>query len=184
MAALRSTGGRLLRSLKRTISPVVSFRRDPLDRRYPERLTGSTVFSLVLHALLAMLLFSVLVSTSREGATENVSGGEVVTLERRTPVQISQPVAVAAAVPVPRVQRIAPVQHAPLSQPVRQSLPQNRHELAKLNPLAPPNPPPLPQQTIQPAPQPTQDVFETSPSTQLPAAPVSVPTVAPRSRSR
>jgi hypothetical protein len=179
MAALRGIGGRLLRSLKRTISPVVSFRRDPLDRRYPERLAGSTVFSLILHALLALLLFSVLVSTSREGATENVTGGEVVTLERRSPVQISQAAAVSAAVPVPHVERIAPVAHAPLSQPVRQQLPQNRHELSKLNPHAPPQPPPLPQQTTQPAPQPTQNVFEPSPATQLPAAPVSIPTVAP-----
>ncbi len=176
---MRSDGGRLLRTLKRTISPVVSFRRDPLDRRYPERLTASTVLSLVLHALFALLLFTVLVSSSQEGATENVSGGEVVTLERRTPIEVPQPPAANAAVPVPHVERIAPVRHAPLSQPQRQLQPQNLHELSRDNPKAPPNPKPIPQQSIQPAPQPTQNIFEPAPSTQLPAAPVSIPTVAP-----
>jgi len=179
MGALRGSGGRLLRRLKRTISPVVSFRRDPLDRRYPERLTAGTVVSLIFHALLALLLFTVLVSSSQEGATESVSGGETVTIERRSPVQVAHAPAVAAAVPVPHVEQVAPVRHAPLSQPVHQRLPQNQHELAREQPSSPPNPKPIPQQSAQPEPQPTQNVFEPVPATSLPAAPVTVPTVAP-----
>ncbi len=58
-------------------------------------------------------------------------------------------------------------------------MPVNRHELAKIAPTAPPNPRPIPQQTPQPNPQPTQNIFETQPRNELPAAPVSVPTVAP-----
>ena len=127
-----------------------------------------------------LLLFSVLSSSSQEGATESVAGGEVVTIQRTSPIVVAnQPAAARAAVPVPHVPVIAPVRHAPLAQPQSQRFPVNRHELAKTAPTAPPNPRPIPQQTPQPNPQPTQNVFETTPRNEIPAAPVSVPTAGP-----
>lgn len=158
----------------------MKFERDPKDRRYPERLAGSFLASLLFHALLAALLFSVLVSSSEQGATESVQGGEIVTVQRTSPVEVAnQPAAVRATQPVPHVRVVAPLRHAPLAQPQAQRLPVNRHELAKIVPSAPPNPRPLPQQTPQPNPQPTSNIFETRPNPEVPAAPVSVPTVAP-----
>jgi hypothetical protein len=158
----------------------VKFRRDPRDRRYPERLAGSFLTSLLIHLLLAVLLFSVLSSSSQEGATESVSGGEVVTIQRVSPIAVAnQPAAVRAAPPVPHVPVVAPLRHAPLAQPQTQRLPTNRHELARNAPTAPPNPRPIPQQSPQPNPQPTQNIFETNPSPEMPAAPVNVPTTAP-----
>ncbi|HLX26067.1 MAG TPA: hypothetical protein VKR05_03680 [Candidatus Cybelea sp.] len=160
----------------------MKFRRDPRDRRYPERLAGSFLISLVLHLLLALLLFSILSSSSQEGATESVAGGEVVTITRTSPIVVAnQPAATHAVPPVPHVPVIAPVRHAPLAQPLTQRLPSNRHELAKVAPTAPPNPRPIPQQSPQPNPQPTQNIFETKPSPEIPAAPVNVATVAPLS---
>jgi hypothetical protein len=158
----------------------VTFERDPRDRRYPERLAGSFLASLLIHALFAALLFTVLVSASQQGATEKVQGGEVVTIARYSPVTVAnQPASVRATAAIPHVRRIAPLQHAPLAQPLTQRLPVNRHELAKTAPTAPPNPRPIPQQTPQPNPQPTQNIFEAQPRLEIPAAPVSVPTVAP-----
>jgi hypothetical protein len=158
----------------------VTFERDPRDRRYPERLAGSFLASLIIHALMAVLLFTVLVSSSQQGATENVQGGEVVTIQRSSPVVVAnQPAAIRATAAVPHVRTIAPLQHAPLAQPQAQRIPVNRHELAVPAPTAPPNPRPIPQQTPQPNPQPTQNIFETQPRNELPAAPVTIPTVAP-----
>jgi hypothetical protein len=158
----------------------VKFERDPKDRRYPERLAGSFLASLVFHALLALLLFSVLVSSSEQGATESVAGGEVVTIERTSPLAVTnQPATTRSSVPAPHVRVIAPLHHAPVAQPEAQRMPVNRHELAVPAPTAPPNPRPLPQQTPQPNPQPTQNVFETRPSNEIPAAPLSIPTVGP-----
>jgi hypothetical protein len=158
----------------------VTFERDPRDRRYPERLAGSFLASLIIHALMAVLLFTVLVSSSQQGATENVQGGEVVTIQRFSPVVVAnQPAAIHAAAAAPHVRTIAPIQHAPLAQPQAQRIPVNRHELAVPATTAPPNPLPIPQQTPQPNPQPTQNIFETQPRNELPAAPVSIPTVAP-----
>lgn len=157
----------------------MSWERDPRDRRYPERLAASSLVSLLLHALFALLFFSVLTSSSEEGATETTSG-EIVTIERRAPVTVANAPAVPQPVPpVPHTPVIAPVRHAPLVQPQAQRLPQNRHELARVSPSAPPNPRPVPQQTPQPNPQPTQNVYEVQPQNQQPAAPVSLPTVAP-----
>jgi len=158
----------------------VKFQRDPVDRRYPERLAGSFLASLLLHVLLAALLFTVLVSSSEQGANENVQGGEVITLSRTSPVVVpNQPAATRAIAPMPHVPEIAPLHHAPLTAPLAQRLPVNRHELAKSAPTAPPNPRPIPQITPQPNPQPTQNVAETHPSYEVPSAPVSIPTVGP-----
>jgi hypothetical protein len=159
---------------------AVNFVRDPRDRRYPERLAGSFLASLLIHALLAALLFTVLVSSSQEGATENVQGGQIITVSRLTPVVAANPPApVHAAPPVPHVTHIAPVQQAPLVAPQAQRLPTNHHELAVQAPTAPPNPRPVPQQTPQPNPQPTQNVFAVQPRNQVPAAPINIPSPAP-----
>ncbi|HTX58087.1 MAG TPA: hypothetical protein VMH02_00320 [Verrucomicrobiae bacterium] len=157
----------------------MGFRRDPIDPRHPERLTASAVLSLILHVLFAALFFAVLVSSSQQGATENVSGGEIVTFERRSPVQLAQQPSRETALPVPHVPRIAPLHHAPVSQPAHQRLPQNLHELSRYMKNAPPNPLPIPRQSVAPVPQPTQNVYEPAPAPQLPAAPLSIPTVAP-----
>ena len=150
----------------------MKFERDPKDRRYPERLAGSFLASLIFHALLALLLFSVLVSSSEQGATESVQGGEVITVERTSPLAVTnQPATTHAAPPAPHVRVIAPLHHAPLAQPEAQRQPVNRHELAVVAPTAPPNPRPVPQQTPQPNPQPTENIFETQPSNEIPAAP-------------
>lgn len=156
------------------------FHRNPRDRRYPERLAGSFLASLLLHALLAALLFTVLVSSSEQGASENVQGGEIVTLSRNAPVAVANAPATTQAVPpIPHVHEIAPIRHAPLVTAQAQRLPANRHELAKFEPTAPPNPRPIPQTTPQPNPQPTQNIFEAHPSNEVPAAPISVPTIGP-----
>src|SRR5579863_3348661 len=106
----------------------VSFERDPRDRYYRERLAASTFASILVHALLALLLVSVIASSSQEGATENVEGGSIVTLERISPAVVAnQPAAARAVLPVAHVPRLAPVQHAALQQPQAQHLPQNRH---------------------------------------------------------
>jgi hypothetical protein len=154
--------------------------RDPRDRRYPERLAASSLASLLIHALLAAFLFTVLVSSSEEGANENVAGGEIVTLSRNSPVAVAnQPSATHTVAPVPNVPVIAPPRHAPPVVPQAQRQQVNRHELAKIAPTAPPNPLPIPQTTPQPQPAPTQNVVETQPAAQIPAAPVTVPTVGP-----
>jgi hypothetical protein len=154
--------------------------RDPRDRRYPERLAGSTIASLVLHALFALLFFALVTSSSQQGATENNPGGEIVTIERRSPVAVTNaPAAQRPAPPVPHAPRVAPLRPAPLVQPQAQRLPANRHELARVSPSAPPNPRPIPQRTPQPNPQPTRNVYEVKPRNALPAAPLSIPTVAP-----
>lgn len=156
------------------------FRRDPRDRRYPLRLSASFVASLIIHALLAAFLFTVLVSSSEQGTTESIQGGEVITFQRTSPVAVAnQPQVVKAAAPQPHVPVIAPLHHAPVAQPLAQQLPVNRHELAVTAPTAPPNPRPIPQQTPQPNPQPTQNIVETQPSQEIPAAPINIPTALP-----
>jgi hypothetical protein len=154
--------------------------RDPRDRRYPERLAASSLLSLLIHALLAAFLFTVLVSSSQQGANENVSGGEIVTLSRSSPVSVAnQPTATRAVAPAPHVPVLAPPQHAPPVVPQAQRQQVNHHELARTAPSAPPNPLPVPQTTPQPQPQPTQNIVEPQPAAQLPAAPVTIPTVGP-----
>ncbi|HUN29838.1 MAG TPA: hypothetical protein VMV65_08510 [Alphaproteobacteria bacterium] len=153
-------------------------KRDPRDPRRRERLAGSYLASLIVHALIAALLFTLASSSSQEGASESVSGGTLVTLEQRAPVvaQVAAPAQQAA--PVPNVPRVAPVvHHAPLVRPQRQPKPPQRHELAKFAPTAPPNPTPVPQASTQPVPQPTTPVYETRPQNELPAVPTAVPSV-------
>ena len=132
-----------------------------------------------MHALLAALLFSLLSSSTQEGASESVSGGTLVTLERRAPAVAAVAVPAQQAAPVPNVPHVAPVlRHALLVQPKRQPLPPRPHELSKFAPTAPPNPTPAPQASAQPNPQPTTPIYEPQPQNQLPAVPTAMPSVA------
>ncbi len=149
--------------------------RDSKDRRYPERLAGSYLASLILHAFLALSLFSVVSNSSQEGASENVSGGQLVTLEQRAPAVAQVPAPAQPAAPLPNAPRIAPVQHAPAARPAHQLRPPARPELSKFAPTAPPNPTPLPQATPEPNVQPTQAVYETKPQPAVPEVPTAVP---------
>lgn len=149
--------------------------RDPRDRKYPERLSLSYVVSCIIHALLALLLFSIASSSSNEGASESIQGGEIVTVEH-TAVAAQPAPAPSTVPPVPHAPVIAPLRHAPAPQNAAQRQPQNVHELAKVVPNASPNPKPIPQSSTQPNPQPTQQVFEPKPQQAIPAVPLSVPT--------
>jgi len=154
-------------------------KRDPRDPRRRERLAGSYLASLLMHALLAAFLFSLLSSSSEEGASESVSGGTLVTLEQQRAPAIAAVAAPAQqAAPVPNVPRVAPLQHAPLVQPKTQPQPPQHHELSNFAPTAPPNPTPAPQASAQPNPQPTTPIYEPQPQNQLPAVPTAMPSVA------
>jgi hypothetical protein len=150
--------------------------RDSRDRRYPERLAGSYIISIILHVLGALLLFAIASSSSQEGATESAIGGDVVSISQRAPVQpVAQP---SAQPPIPHAP-IAPVpRHAPVARQPSQRAPQRQPELSKIVPHASPLPKPIPQSTAQPNPQPTQAVIEPSPAANIPAVPISVPTAA------
>ncbi len=155
--------------------------RDPRDPRRRERLAGSYLASLLLHALIAAFIFTLASSSSQQGASESVSGGTVVTIEQRTPVVAVAPAPAQQAAPVPNVPHIAPVvQHAPLVQAQRQPNPPQHHELSVFKPTAPPNPTPVPQASEQPNPQPTTPIYEPNPQNQLPAVPTSVPSIGPQ----
>ena len=155
--------------------------RDPRDPRQRERLAGSYLASLLLHALIAAFIFTLASSSSQQGASESVSGGTVVTIEQRTPVVAVAPAPAQQAAPVPNVPHIAPVvQHAPLVQAQRQPNPPQHHELSVFKPTAPPNPTPVPQASEQPNPQPTTPIYEPNPQNQLPAVPTSVPSIGPQ----
>lgn len=150
--------------------------RDSRDRRYPERLAGSYIVSIILHVLGALLLFAIASSSSQEGATESAIGGDVVTISQSAPVQpVTQP---SSQPPVPHA-AVAPVpRHAPAERRPAQRALQQRPELSKIVPHASPLPKPIPQSTAQPNPQPTQAVIEPSPAANIPAVPISVPTAA------
>ncbi len=155
------------------------WRRDPTDRRYPERLAGSTLASLVIHALLAILLFSLVANSALEGATESVSGATLVTIERQVPVVAQAPAVTHEAAPMPHAPRIAPVRHAPVAEPPRQKQPPQKPELSHIVPSAPPQASPLPQASIVPTALPTEKpLFEKLPQPALPAVPTSMPSVA------
>jgi hypothetical protein len=149
---------------------------DSQDWRYRERLAASFGASLVLHLILALLIFTVVASSSQQGASESVPGGLIVTVERRSIAQAKAVSAPQARPPQPFSPRIAPIGHAPQPQRAAQRLPQNRHELAKEVANASPNPRPVPQASSQPNPQPTAEIIEPQPTPGLPAVPVSVPT--------
>jgi len=147
--------------------------RDDNDRRHPQRLTTSFVASLILHALFALLLFSIATSSSEQASSESVQGAQIVTV---TSQAVPKTVAVAiphAAPPVPHA-RTAPVQAAaqPRSAPPH---PRVHHELSKFAPTAPPNPTPAPEASAAPNPQPTQPEIALTPLPIVAAVPTSVP---------
>lgn len=147
--------------------------RDDNDRRQPQRLATSFVASLILHALLAALLFSIATSSSEQASSESVQGAQIVTV---TSQAVPKTVAVAAphaAPPAPHA-RTAPVQAAaqPRSAPPH---PRVRHELSKFAPTAPPNPTPAPEASAAPNPQPTQPEIALTPLPIIAAVPTSVP---------
>ncbi len=151
--------------------------RDSRDRRYPERLTVSYVISVIGHVLAALLLFSIASSSSQEGASQSIRGGEIVTLEHRAVAQAQPAPAPTAVPPIPHAPVIAPIpKHAPAPQTAAQRQPRNLHELAKQTPNATPNPKPVPQSSKAPNPQPTDPVYEPKPEQGIPAVPISVPT--------
>jgi hypothetical protein len=147
--------------------------RDVNDRRYSARLSTSFVASLILHALAALLLFSLATSSSEQASSESVQGAQIVTV---TTQAVPKTVAVAvphAAPPVPHA-RVAPQQ--PIAQP--RSAPPHpliHHELAKFAPTAPPNPTPAPQASAAPNPQPTQPEISLTPMPIVAAVPTTVP---------
>ena len=171
---LASSGGRLLRTLKRTISPVVSFRRDPLDRRYPRAIDGElpsyrwscTRCSRRLLFTRARQFFARRCDRERLGRRSR---------NARTPHPLSR-----YRSPRPQQRpcrfRTCRASRRCITRRCRSRsvscMPPNLHELSRDNPKAPPNPKPIPQAKQQPGPQPTQNIFEPAPSTQLPAAPV------------
>ncbi|HTU81599.1 MAG TPA: hypothetical protein VMF61_05695 [Candidatus Acidoferrales bacterium] len=126
-------------------------------------------------------MFSLVSSSSEEGASESVSGGTLVTLERAAPVVATVPAPQHPVQPVPNVPHVAPeVHHAPLVHPKTQPHPPQQHELAMNVPSASPNPSPLPQQTPQPNPQPTVPAVDIRPAPETPAVKVTPqPTIAP-----
>lgn len=119
---------------------LLRLKRDPLDRRRPERTAASFVASALVHALVAAFLFSLATSSSQ--APESLSGAVVITVT-------SQPVPARAPV-------LAASQPRKHSAPAR---PYVHHELAKFAPTAPPNPTPPPTAApieVSPAPLPVQ----------------------------
>jgi hypothetical protein len=153
------------------------FKRDPRDPRRRERLAGSTLASLVMHAILAVLLISLAASSAQEqGASEVVQGGSLVILEQRAPAVAHVPAPAQPAAPVPNAPQIAPViKHAPVVVAAARPQPPVRHELSKFAPTAPPNPTPIPQASAQPNPQPTEPVYDVKPQNELPTVPSAAP---------
>lgn len=151
-------------------------KRDPTDRRQPERLAGSFLASLILHAIAALLLISVATSSSEQSSPESFIGGAVVTVSSRAAIKSAPAPAKHAALPAPHAVR-AP---RPQSAQRRSAPPHPRvlHELAKFAPTAPPNPTPVPIASAAPNPAPTQPQLTVTPAPLVAAVPVSVPTAA------
>ncbi len=153
---------------------LLRLRRDPLDRHRPERTAGSFLASALVHALIAMFLFSVATSSSQQ-SPESFEGGVIMTVSSQPvassapapAVKVTQPVPHATVVPTPRV-----VAARPRSAPPH---PRVVHELSKFAPTAPPNPTPAPQSSSAPNPIPTQAVIAVSPA----PLPEQVPTAVP-----
>jgi len=147
--------------------------RDDNDRRHPQRLTTSFVASLILHALTALLLFSLATSSSEQASSESVQGAQIVTVTSQ-----AAPKTVAVAVP----HAAPPLPHAAVAPRVTAAQPRSapphprvRHELSKFAPTAPPNPTPAPEASAVPNPQPTQPEIALSPLPIAAAVPTSVP---------
>ncbi|MGZ3497173.1 MAG: hypothetical protein ACXVAK_06380 [Vulcanimicrobiaceae bacterium] len=149
-------------------------RRDPRDERQSERLAGSFLASLILHALLIALLLSVATTSSEQSAPESIQGNEIVTVTTQRITRAAPAAVPRARPPVPYAPTVAP----PRAQPRHAAQPHPRilHELAKNAPTAPPNPTPAPIASAAPNPLPTQEAIVASPMPFTPAVPTSVPT--------
>jgi hypothetical protein len=145
------------------------------DTTYRRRLTGGFVASLVFHALLAAILFTLSSSSSEQASSESVSGGEVVSVTRQAiPVPARKQPSVAKPVPVPVRAQPKPMKPRPVVLPHPRVL----HELSKQAPTAPPNPTPQPVHTPVPQAPPTEAPLKTTNEPVI-AQPTAVPTMAP-----
>lgn len=151
-------------------------RRDSLDRRRPERTILSFAASLLLHALVALFLFSLATSSSQQASPESFANGAIVTVTRQVvPVQPRTPVRVPP--PIPHVPVVRPVPHPAAQTQAQPPHPRVLHELAKNVPTAAPNPTPAPVSSVVAViPAPTQaPQIAVSAAPIAPAAPTSVP---------
>lgn len=133
--------------------------------------------SLIVHALVALLFFSVITSSSEQSSPESSEGSPLVMVSHVRVTRQTKRVPQVVHPPLAHAPRIAkPLTHPVLAghRPVF-----SRHELAKQSPTAPPNPTPEPPAPYSPNPQPTQVAIATPAPVQYPAVPVSVPTAAP-----
>ncbi|MDQ2865734.1 MAG: hypothetical protein M3R51_05860 [Candidatus Eremiobacteraeota bacterium] len=154
-------------------------RLDPRDRRYRERLAGSSIASIVLHAVFAALMVSIAVNSAQSGASEDATGAEIVTVEHRASESarsVSTPHQVRA---IQRVAQTSPLRRGEAQPPAHRLHLFVRPELSKIVPSAPPIATPLPQATPEPNPEPTIAAYETKPQSDLPAVPSAVPAQIP-----
>ncbi|MGH8163974.1 MAG: hypothetical protein ACREP1_06540, partial [Rhodanobacteraceae bacterium] len=145
-------------------------RRNEADPRRRERVAGSFLASLLLHALAALLLFSVATSSSEQAGSESVQGNEIVSVTTQRVARTAALKATQAVPPVPHAPQIA-APRAP-QRVAAATHPRVLHELATFAPTAPPNPTPAPVASAVPNPQPTMAILSSSPVPIPPAAPV------------
>lgn len=126
-----------------------------------------------MHALLALLLFSLATSSSEQSSSESIQGAQIVTVT-------SQAVPKTVAIAVPHA--APPQPHAPVAPRIVAAQPRSapphppvHHELAKFAPTAAPNPTPAPEASAAPNPQPTQPEIALTPLPIIAAVPTSVP---------
>lgn len=150
--------------------------RDPTDGRLRERTTASFIVSLIIHALVALLFFSVLTSSSEQSAPESLEGSSTLTVSR---VRVVQRKSAPPVVHPPQTN--APRVGPPKARPVLAGHPPVTHhrELAKQNPKAPANPTPAPAAPFSPNPQPSQVAIAMPRPAPLPEVPQRVPNAPP-----
>ena len=148
-------------------------RRDPTDRRQPERVVASFIASLFFHVVLVVLLFAVATSSSEQVAPDLVQGSEIVQISTRAiaPASRTKP----AAVLLPHAPHIGKAHSRP--QPSAERHPRILHELSKIAPTAPPNPTPVPVASGAPNPSAAEHAVSSSPLPDIAALPRSLPSV-------
>ncbi|MDP9018982.1 MAG: hypothetical protein M3N19_11780, partial [Candidatus Eremiobacteraeota bacterium] len=154
-----------------------SARRDSTDEWLRRRTTAGFIGSLIIHALAALLFFSVLTASSEQSSPESIEGSPVLTVSH---VQVST-----------RTKSVPPVVHPPLTHAPVIAKPQARpvlaghravpthRELAKEDKKAPPNPTPAPVAPFSPNPQQTQVAVATPAPARIAAVPIDVPSAPP-----
>ena len=153
---------------------VLRLTRDAKESRRSQRTIVSFAASLLLHAIAALLLFSLPTSSSEQAPPESFANGAIVTVSRQAPPH-PQVAASQAPPPLPH----APVVARPRPAARPQAAPPHPrvlHELSKNSPTGPPNPTPAPESTLEAVPAPTQ-----APQLSATAAPIvaAVPTLVP-----